>query len=589
MILFLSGCEYDLHKENFRDIQQPDETHQFDLNLSSEQDTIKVFNTTVFNYNINTYGLTMLEGDFSLGGNHWSIFSKQGSFTVSPDDYSAGYDTLSLVIFTGSGSGSLADLAGVEGYMVEKRWLMLIDGRSAPQITLSSSITEEGYLKISWPQCDQYNFHSYEISGPAFTKTVNDPACIFYVDSSYIGGSASYRVNTRVLTNNQLSLGKILTMNDPFPTLQFTDLGLDSLKIFWNRSKYKCRYKLERIDTNPDSTLLESSVDTFCIMLQPGLAMRAQYRLYTYPFYLNSSNTGYIKNDVQYHVLGQRIAGNWPYYGYNHLDRALYTNTYDYMECYDISSMTKLNSVTLHNLIYQGNYSCPTNSTKVATISSENIYVFTDKNLQSPVIIPHNLGFNDIDHFYLTDNDLIAILTPVRYMLIRTGDNKRMATINIDDYPVYSKWACMSTSKDGRYACIVTYNGLKLYNIEDTVVTNVYSDARSYRSVLFDINDPSRLMLTLNDDNILEIRNAADFELVKSIGLPTAQVLRNIDPESGYLLLKDRGNAYIVDLNTSEVVLKVRMHENEYMPQLYGNRLFTVYGYTLDISQYLPQ
>jgi len=531
----------------------------------------------------------MSEGDFSLGNKHWSIFSKDGTFSISPNDYTAGYDTLSLVIFTNSGSGSLADLTRAEGFRVEKRWLLLIDGRFAPQITISKSITENGFLKLTWPKCNNYNFSSYEFTGPGITKTIGDADCTSYIDSSYIGGSATYRINTKVITNNQLTMGKTLTMGDPFPMLKFTDIGIDSLKIFWDKCKYKCQYKLERIDISPYLTLVESPVDTICTIVQPGVAKRAQYRLYTYPYRLNAANQAYTKNDVQYHTLGQSIAWNWPYYAYNHNDMALYTNTYDDMECYDISSLTKLRSVRLTNLIYQGNYACPTNSTKVATITSQKIYVFPDKNLQNQVVIPHNLGYNYIDHFCLTDNDLIAIGTPVRYMLIRVDDNKRMATINIDDYPVYNKWACISTSKDSRYACIVTYNGIKLYNIEDTLVTSIYSDTRSYRSVLFDINNPDRLMLTLNTDSILEIRNASDFSLVKSITLPSLQVLRNIDPESGYLLLKDRGNAYVLDINTSGIVLKIRIHESEYMPQLYGNRLFTVYGYTLDISQYLPK
>ncbi|NLO02903.1 MAG: hypothetical protein GX126_11420, partial [Bacteroidales bacterium] len=303
---------------------------------------------------------------------------------------------------------------------------------------------------------------------------------------------------------------------------------------------------------------------------------------------LNESNTQYSKTDFKYHELGKNIAGNWPKYGYNHFDKVIYTNTYDDMECYDVVTLELLNSVRLNNLIYQGMYSCPVNSTKVASVSSENIYVFADKNLQDPVIIPFNSWGNTVDYLYLTDNDMITVVQPKKLSLISVDEKREVATINIDDYPEASKWACFSTSSDGKYFCVVTYNGIKIHSLENDTISQIYTDNRAYRSALFNINNPGELFITYNDNSNLEIRGIPGFNLIKTINLPSeAQVIRNIDPESGLLLLTDYDYLYILNINSSEIVLKVKCNE-ERRAQLYGNRLFSTYGYSLDISEYLP-
>ncbi len=590
ILLTVLSCQKELDNENFRDVQPPDPTHPFDLNLISEHDTLLLFKNTEFKYQLNSYGLTIWDGRFSLGDQEWVVNSQDGSFYVSPREYSPGFDTLRAYIYTNSGSGSLADMTGGEGYFIQKNWLVLIDNRPAIPITPSNSITKEGYLKISWPKCDQYNFHSYEITGShGINNMVYDADSCFYIDSSYVGGEITFRINLRVIGDDgQHAWGNTLDINDPEPVMNFEDIGLDSVRISWNRSNYLCRYKLNRTDPYPDITLLYSSSDTSFTIPQPGFGDRAQYILYTQPYHVNSSNISYSLQDMKYHTLGNDFVDNWPRYGYNHINKTLYTNNYDNMEGYEISSMRELQSLPLYNLSYEGLYSCATNSARVAALTSENIYVFEDNSLSDPIIIRYECSAKSIDHFYLTDNDQVMIAQKSRLELISIASGKVLATLSIDDYPVYSKWACISTSKDGKYTGVVTFNGIKLYSISDTLFSQVYSDTQPYRSILFDINDPGKVMVTYKDNNKLEIRSVPDFELIESINLPAnATVTRNIDPESGYLLLTDYSNLYILDLESSDIVLKIP--STDAIPQLYGNRLFSNSGHTLDITDYLPE
>jgi hypothetical protein len=584
----ICSCEYDLENENVRKIEKPAQTHQIDLNLALESDTIKVFLKTNFAYDFNTYGLKIIHGDFSLHGKTWSIYSEEGQFTIIPQDYSPGYDSLSIVLYTNTGSGSIADLNKTEVYKAEKRWLLLIDGRPAPQLTLSKSITKEGLLKISWQKCNQYNFYSYELSGGSVSKSIKDADITSYIDSFYIGGTKSFRVRASVISDIPSSDEAYLGLDDSIPILKFSELGIDSLRIYWNKSKYKAKYKLNQFSPYPDTTIFESADDSSFTIPQPGLGRRTGFTLYTTPYHLNNTNSSYTKMDQKYYACGTFIAGNAPNFGFNAMDNVIYTNTYNNMECYNVSDLSLYKSYTITNLGYQGNYSCPTNSTKVATASSDNIYVFADKNLQNPEIFPYSTKAVTIDHFYLTDNDLVAVALQNKYELISISQKKVLISINISDYPVNSKWSCITTSKDGSYACIVTKNGIKIYNITDSSYTLTYTDNRCYRSALFNVNNPSQLFLTLYDNEVLEVRNVTDFSLINSIILPSkSEVLMNIDPKSGFLLLTDYTNLFIIDMIKQLPIFKMRTFGT--IPSLYGNRLFSNDGYTLDISKYLPK
>jgi hypothetical protein len=104
---------------------------------------------------------------------------------------------------------------------------------------------------------------------------------------------------------------------------------------------------------------------------------------------------------------------------------------------------------------------------------------------------------------------------------------------------------------------------------------------------LFDDNSGSRLILTSKSTPTLEVRDISNFGLVKSIDLPTKQIIHNIDPESGYLLLTDSKYAYVMDLANSK--LKLKVVSTDYKPKLFNNRLFTQNGFMLDISKYLSK
>ncbi|NVO11510.1 MAG: hypothetical protein HXX16_16225 [Bacteroidales bacterium] len=587
LLLFaISGCDYELEKENYSNISPPDQTHTFELSLNPQTDTIKIFQRTYFTYNINTNGLKIQSGWFTLAGKKWGASSSTGGFGISPQEFKPGYDTLTLELTTNSGTGSIADIIRAEGYKVRHKWLVLIDNRPAPKLIPTKSVTKDGFLKLSWSKCDQYNFsrYTYEYMNnfKIVNKNVYNRDSTFIVDSSFVGGDISFRVSCVVKADDgQCTWGDFYRTFDSVPQIKVKEMGLDSLRLYWKRSPYHCKYWVEYSG-------LPGTTDTSMTIASPGFVGTVDYHLYVYP-YKSSQATPQDQMTRVFYRLGKGITPQFSYYGYNQLDKAVYADSYDNALCLNVSDAVEQGEVSLKNLLYQGLFACPTNSTKVAALTSEKIYVFPDKSLQNPVIIPYPCWAVSIDHFYLCDNNIIAIAKPNKYELIKASDGSIFGSINIDDYPYYSKWACITTSKDCKYFCVATYNGLYLYSIaSDGTITKIFTDSRSYRSAYFDTADPSKLMLTLGGSKTLEVRNVPDFSLIKTYNMETTlQVIQNVDPESGLLLITDYKMLYIYSLAKEQLLLKLKT--NDYMTRLYNQRLYARNGYFLDISKYLSR
>jgi hypothetical protein len=590
-LVLLAGCEYNLDKENFRDISKPGETHQFDLSIFPELDTIAVFRETEFTYNSNSYGLEIKNTLITIDGNPVNLTSDYKKIYVDPYHYQTGYHILSITIEANSGSGSIADIAGYEGYKIEKKWVLYINNNLV--ITPVKTITKEGYLKITWPKLKVPDFKNYTVffdyNSYEKQKLIYNMDSTSYIDSSYVGGSASFSIVYNYNPTQLQSVSGGLSLKDSLPQLKFEDINGQKLRVYWKKPKYNAMYKLQRADS---VILLNNWTDTSVVINQNALGVSRYYQLYIAPHHQKNTSWS-MQADYKYYTLGTYIATNHPDYGYSFLDNVFYTNSYDDVECYDSETLKKNSSFRLHNLMYTGSnnrrYAGAPNTKKIAVLMPNDIYVFSDKTLSDYTIIPYpRNAILTIDYFYLTDNDLIGVASHKKYDLISIAEKRVIATLNIDDYPQYSAWASISTSKDGKYVCIVTRNGIKIYTYETGVFTLTYSGNTVYRSVMFDSNNSEQLYLTSNQTDILEVRNINSFALLKSINLPVLRpVVRNIDPVTGYLFITDYFSVYLIDLNTNKTLFSCSIDDSELTPLIFNNIILSKRGYILPIAKFL--
>ena len=606
--VFLTGCEYVLKEENVLNIEKPGELHRIDLSILPEADTIFISEKQVFDYAINTYGLKFKKVEFRVDEHlYWEMTSKSGSFTLDPMYLLNGVYKLSMKVYTNSGTGSLADKLGGEGFWAQRIWTVKISKQTTggiitpvdstidnsptiPIRNVKSEIIAGGYLKFSWPKVNRKDFYCYRIY---WNKTPTDIVHYkandtTYIDSTYFGGPKTFRVDYSRLHDYLDVYGESISLNDAYPVISVTGKGLDSVTIHWTKSKYRVRYEVKD-ETSTSVVVFKSETDTRFTLAAPPFGSLASYTLYVTPRYMQTLELLYYKQSYASYNLGTEILSNHPVFACNPTEKVAYAVNYDAINCYTLPDMTLYKKVSVPRLSDQGLFACPTNSSKVAALSSEYIYVFNNKSLTNPVKIPYPCWTVNINYLCLTNNDIVGVATSTAYDMYRVTDQTLLATIPITDSPKYSPWCSSGASSDGKYFAVVTLNGIHLYKIENTVVTEVYSDKRPYFSVLFDPTHPERFYVTLQKSNEIEMRSSADFSLIKTYVLPgNYNILQNLDPETGYLLLTNYESNYLYDLLNEKIVFNMANDKNsDFNPRFYYGNIFSSNGRYLNIVKYI--
>lgn len=590
MILAVNSCEYPLTDDEITQIGPPAPSHPLQIDLADSGDTLFIFNRLRLNYRLSAFGLDIHAGEMLLSDDRWELYNDKGEVEIDPFEYNPGIYKLSVNMFTSTGTGSLADLSGYEYYAGTREWVTLIDTRPAGYLQMMADTDENGFLRISWQPSSNLNSKSLSLnrsfSYNSTQRYFNPRLPGKFIDSCYTCGEVNYSLYHTVYTESASPSYTSLQIQrePPVPSASFANL--DSVTFSWNKTGNPTHHTFTRTDGYPNPVYLENSPDTSITIAQPGFGSRGQYKLDSKPMYAGKCNESYYPFTYVNFTLGEYVAPNWPDYAYNPVEKAFYTSVYDDMKAFDIFSLNETASYHIPNLLYDAVYACPPNSTRVGVATRQALYLFENRQLTNPTIITYGGPSANSDHLCLTTANTAALIIGGDYRIIDLNTGEITATLDIEDYPYYSKWACISTSPAGDQCVIVTRNGIWLYNIINNTFEIAYRDQRSYKSALFNELHPDRLFLTLEESPVLELRNPRDFSLIRSVNLPGKCVLRNIDPESGYLLLTDYTHLYVMDINTWQIVLKVPSTDS--MPKLYNKRLFSHSGYVFDITPYLP-
>ena len=599
-LLFLAGiafwiiqaCEFPLDEENNATIQEPPDTATFDLSIIPGGDTILIIGLTTLTYNINTHNRMLYTGSINLIDRTWTINQTSGSITINPALWSNGYYPMTLVFYTSSGTGSLADHLGAEGYMGQIEWIVHINVTD-PADTIENikkpqpfaSLTDDRYLKIKWSKCSHPHFKSYRIEvhsyGGYSAKEIFDPDSCFYINEDFVGGDLDFRVGITVTTYTGVYLwSDYLNLHENYPTIEFEEYGFDSVRVFWGASKYNCLFSL--MDSYWYTYYQVSDTGRSVTIEHPGLMPQIQFDLFIEPNNADPDNS-YTRMDYAHFGNLPDAPGSNLKYAYNVSNDILYASSYDDIECFDGDELSFINSSSIDHLQYQADVSCPLNSPQVAIHSADGIHIYPDESLTDAQFIPNNAWGWTVEHFTFADNGLITSTLNNKLYIFNTLSSELQVDSSLNHYPSVNVRKCLTTSQDGNFFVSASQTGLSLYRIYSDHVEEVFTDNRSYRSACFDPLHPDQLALTIFGEEDIEIRTCPDFSLVRD--LPFSPVIVcNFDPETGNLLVTDLDHLYILNPENGETIFSIGCKGT--FPVLLGNHLFSR-GVTLNISSYI--
>ncbi len=587
------ACEYEPAGNNFVELDPPEENLLIGISLNdvNPSDTIYLYRNTSFS--IKTYPREgLLETAVLLDNKEYKkYYDNSLSFVIYPDQLTEGVHKLTVKAVFSSGTGSLADRMGLEGYMGEVSWNIHVLRDPQDYFAVGYGINDEGFLEISWKNAAPESMISHYTIHAGLTQSsdiiINDATKKSFIDSGYVCGSAYYEITTHL--KDGFSFLKRLSFDKPAPKISFEDLGLDKLRVFWDTPFANGRFILR--DGN---TTIASGIHDTTIIIPQIFGQTRQFYLETRP-----RNAGYDNFHNKFTANGLFCLGtslglpNWPLYAYSITDNIIYTSKYDNLVAYNASTLQVKNTVSIvgnpWGLIYGGKIAAAPHNSTVAAMTGEETWIFTDSRFINPVIIP---SLPDDNH-----TRLAALTSDDRFFVVHGGTNickvfNSLTGAKIFEIPftyktIYDLPDFVTVSDNGKYFCAPSENGIEVFEINGTTTNLLYTDTRRYKGAMFVPSKPDQLLLRVDSD--IELRQMPGFNLIQSLNVSAFGAwLCNIDPASMNLLYHQNDSLKVCKIdNLSKTLFKIRSDAKN--TKMFNNKLLTegASGITFDITPYL--
>jgi hypothetical protein len=233
-------------KENFVEVDQNTEAPQINnQTLDLNSDTLHVWKYTKFNFDLTSSKQEITNTTITYRDTEINFEGGKGSFDINPEALPEGTYTLKIKVYTHSGTGSLADKVGAEGYKFENDWVLLIEKPKAPDITITSKI-ENGFLKFSWNKMKQDYFHSYNLyfynEGLSYNyeTKITDKNTTSYIDSLFVGGKIKLSLWIRYYDENGSTQIAKKDYIYEYPISISVHEDLQNLTFSWNKNPFNC-------------------------------------------------------------------------------------------------------------------------------------------------------------------------------------------------------------------------------------------------------------------------------------------------------------------------------------------------------------
>lgn len=369
LVLVAASCTYTLPDEKyFVDIKQTLPNATISLNNFDNKDTIFLYQSANFQYNIVLANSFFIEAGVFLGSTKLSTStSSKGTFSIDGANLKTGTFQLKIQFTSTSGTGSLADKSGAELAQIWRSWVLIIDVDPPSKPVLRKSV-ENGFLKISWDPYLKKNFINYTFyysRAPGYSPTtlvIDKPLGSFYIDSSYVGGSPShYFISIKTISGSATS--STVSANAPQNvTIKYRSSD-STATLVWRKSNYAGSFKeavvsengvKRKVITNPNDTSLVLKLNNVLFGRYSTVSLTINSK-YPYAYYQPFKDSLLIDNPV-----GAKRTEAYQTYYYNKAIGALmaYSPGYGSLRTFD-SNMKVIDSIRISSTFsmpYPGNY-----------------------------------------------------------------------------------------------------------------------------------------------------------------------------------------------------------------------------------------
>jgi hypothetical protein len=203
----LFGCTYepDTHYINPAILPPPAQIPAV-INIDDVQGEFPLVMPTYFRVAVDKAGRSLVYFKVYKDGKEIDLItpshSEQFIFLLEPTQLNNGTHEYDIEVKLASGSGSLAEAAGLEYYIVEKKLVVTVDNSTPAAITGLAATMVNGHMTIRWNK-PAHQHYFYTIIGYNETDEysravdISDSDVTQYIDEGFLGGKVSYKVVLR--------------------------------------------------------------------------------------------------------------------------------------------------------------------------------------------------------------------------------------------------------------------------------------------------------------------------------------------------------------------------------------------------------
>lgn len=590
--LFMA-CEYEPSGNNFIDLTPPEVYIPIEISLNNinPSDTIYLYQNTTISIKINSpkdlqQAIVLLDGQ-----EYENMWSDSLGFLFYPEQIDEGVHKLTVAAIFYSGTGSLAEMMGLERYTGELSWNIRVIHNPQDQFEVEYRINEEGFLELFWDNAipdnhiDSYSIHSGLTQETDIT--INDAKQKSFVDYGYVCRYAYYEVETHLKDGNIFRQG--LSIDSPTPALYIEDLGLDSLRVYWDKPFANGRFNLIE-----DNNTIASEIHDTSIIISQLFGKTRLFKLEIKPQKAAYDNFYNSVTDYERFCQGTSLGlPNWELYAYNITDNIIYTSKYNSLVAFDATSLQEINTVSIignpWGFAYGGKIATAPHNSSVAAMTGEETLIFDDSRFVNPIKIFPLRGNVNTRLSALTSNDRFFVVEQdsniCKIFNSLTGEEIFELPFTYKTRYTFPDFA--TVSEDGHFFCASSENGMEVFEINGTTTNLLYTDTRFYKGAMFVPSQPDKLLLRVGSN--IELRQMPGFNIIQTIDVSVyGAILCNIDPASMNLLYHQNDSLRVCNIsNLSKTIFKIRSDETTC--KMYNNKLLTYGkgGITFDISPFI--
>ena len=239
IFLLLSSCEYTPDKV-FTNPTKPDpgapNVNVVELNL--EEDTVYLYFDKTVTFKFSTSNQEIRTVVYQVNNTiKETVASGNGDFIMTQNDFFDGIYNLSIKVYTASGTGSIADQLGAEGYLYEKKWVLIVNRSNGSPMSFTA---ENGYLRLDWVPfrgSDLKEFVIYRPDENYSSHEVGRSVTNHFIDSCYVGEGGDYSVKAIMKSGKEL-FWCTCQLSKELPQIACSSTPTNQYYVYWSKSRF---------------------------------------------------------------------------------------------------------------------------------------------------------------------------------------------------------------------------------------------------------------------------------------------------------------------------------------------------------------